>query len=92
MKRRAVTAATIVALLLATLAQAQFGRGGDASIEAHMARPESFDGRFHYCRAVYRLNPAGQGGSWLTDYPLADIDLSIRVAELTKIQREALEG
>ena len=30
-------------------------------------------------------NPRGDGGSWLTDYPLADIDLSIRVAELTKI-------
>lgn len=50
-----------------------------------MARPDSFDGRFHYCRAVYRLNPSGDGGSWLTDYPLADIDLSIRLAELTKI-------
>ena len=50
-----------------------------------MARADSFDGRFHYCRAVYRPNPSGDGGSWLTDYPLADIDLSIRLAELTKI-------
>ena len=50
----------------------------DSSIDAHLARPESFDGRFHYCRAVYRQNPRGDGGSWLTDYPLADIDLSIR--------------
>ena len=51
-----------------------------------MARPDSFDGRFHYCRGQYRMNPAGDGGSWLTDYPLADIDLSIRLAELTKMR------
>jgi len=32
------------------------------------------------------MNPRGDGGSWLTDYPLADIDLSIRLSELTKIR------
>jgi hypothetical protein len=76
----------LAALLFAGLASAQFGRGGNSSIAAHMARPDSFDGRFHYCRAVYRQNPMGDGGGWLTDYPLADIDLSIRLSELTKIQ------
>jgi hypothetical protein len=85
MKFLAVTAVAAATLLLASLAWAQFGRGGNASIGAHMARPESFEGRFHYCRGMYRLNPTGGGGSWLTDYPLADIDLSIRLAELTKI-------
>jgi hypothetical protein len=74
-----------VAFLVASLASAQFRRFGDTSIEAHRARPSDFDGRFHYCRAVYRPNPRGVGGSWLTDYPLADIDLSIRLSELTKI-------
>jgi hypothetical protein len=74
-----------IALLITSLAAAQFRRGGDSSIEAHLARPDSYDGRFHYCRAVYRANPRGDGGSWLTDYPLADIDLSIRLSELTKI-------
>ena len=73
-------------LLTASVAWAQFGRGGNAALAAHTARPDSFDGRFHYCRAVYRMNPGGDGGSWLTDYPLADIDLSIRLAELTKIR------
>ena len=86
MRCSAVTAVAAAALLFASLAWAQFGRGGDASIGAHMARPDSFDGRFHYCRGMYRRNPTGDGGgSWLTDYPLADIDLSIRLAELTKI-------
>jgi hypothetical protein len=73
------------ALFIASVAWAQFRLMGDASIEAHLARPDSYDGRFHYCRAVYRANPRGDGGSWLTDYPLADIDLSIRLSELTKV-------
>ena len=86
MKRPAVTSFAATALLLAGVAWAQFGRGGDASIGAHMAGPNSFDGRFHYCRGMYRMNTGGDGGSWLTDYPLADIDLSVRLAELTKIR------
>jgi hypothetical protein len=70
---------------LTTLAAAQF-RAGGSRVDEHMARDDSFDGKFHYCRAVYRLNPRGDGGSWLTDYPGADIDLSIRLAELTKVR------
>ena len=73
------------ALFIASVAAAQFGRFGDTSPQAHLARPSDYDGKFHYCRAVYRQNPRGDGGNWLTDYPLADIDLSIRVSELTKI-------
>ena len=84
MRRRTLAVCVGFALLGASLASAQFRRV-DSSIEAHRARSDSFDGRFHYCRAVYRANPRGDGGSWLTDYPLADIDLSIRLSELTKI-------
>jgi len=85
MKRRALAVLVSIAVLVASAAWAQFGRSRDDSLEAHLARPDSYDGKFHYCRAVYRANPRGQGGSWLTDYPLADIDLSIRLSELTKI-------
>src|SRR4029450_13904023 len=81
-----VAAAGAVMCLIAGVAWAQFGRGYNASLSARMARPDSFDGRFHYRRGQYRMNPAGDGGSWLTDYPLADIDLSIRLAELTKMR------
>src|ERR1044071_1230191 len=76
----------VTALLSATFAFAQFGRGGNISVSARTARPTSFDGRFHYCRGMYRMNPNGDGGSWMTDYPLADIDLSIRLSELTKMR------
>src|SRR4026209_906967 len=84
MRLRTVAILAPVALLIASMAWAQFRRV-DTVLEAHLARPESFDGRFHYCRAVYRQNPRGDDGSWLTDYPLADIHLPIRVAELTQI-------
>ena len=86
MRLPAVAPLVVAALLVASLGWAQFGFGrrGDASIGAHMAGPGSFDGRFQYCRAAYRVNPRGDGGGWLTDYPLADIDLSIRLAELTR--------
>lgn len=79
---RAVTLLATAGLLLASLAWANSAEA-DASIAGHMARPDNSDGRFHYCRAMYRMNPGGDGGNWLTDYPLADIDLSIRLAELT---------
>jgi hypothetical protein len=85
MRLRTVAVLASVAVALAGLASAQFRQLGDTSLEAHLARPESFDGKFHYCRAVYRSNPRGDGGGWTTDYPLADIDLSIRLSELTKI-------
>ena len=79
--------ATLVPILfgLTSLAWGQF-RSGGSDVNARLARDDSFDGLFHYCRAVYRLNPRGNGGSWLTDYPLADIYLSIRLSELTKIR------
>jgi hypothetical protein len=72
-----------VALFIASVAAAQLRRND--SLEAHLARPSDYDGKFHYCRAVYRPNFRGDGGGWTTDYPLADIDLSIRLAELTKV-------
>jgi hypothetical protein len=48
-----------------------------------MARPEDFDGRFHYCRVFYRSGFDGTGGNWTTDFPRADINFSIRLSELT---------
>src|SRR5262245_35630937 len=50
MRLRTLALLVPVALCIASLAWAQFRRIGDTSIEAHLARPDSFDGRFHYCR------------------------------------------
>ena len=41
----------VAILLIAGAATAQFGAG--SSIASHIARPESYDGQFHYCRAAY---------------------------------------
>jgi hypothetical protein len=47
-----------------------------------IAAASDFDGRFNFCRLVYDGNR--NGGSWQTDYPNADINMSIRFSELTK--------
>jgi len=56
-----------------------------------MATPESFDGRFNFCRIMFSESSDGDGGGWMVDYPRADINLSIRLSELTRthISRDA---
>jgi hypothetical protein len=61
-------------------AGAQFQRG--VPFGTRVAAAKDFDGRFHFCRLVYQGNR--NGGSWTTDYPNADINMSIRLAELTR--------
>jgi hypothetical protein len=63
-------------------AEAQFRRGFFGN---RYATDKDFDGRFHYCRVVYQAAFNGRGGNWTTDYPRADINMSIRLSELTKI-------
>ena len=72
----------LVAVLCALAASAagQFQRG--VPLGARLARAGDFDGRFNFCRLVYQGNR--NGGSWTTDYPNADINMSIRFAELTR--------
>jgi hypothetical protein len=84
-QRRYVTlaGALAVCIAMATAASAQFGRGF-FGYGARIATAQDFDGRFHYCRIVYRQALDGSGGSWRTDYPRADINMSIRLSELTK--------
>ena len=84
--KRLLTLAGAAAICAASVsvAGAQFGRGGFFGRGARIAAPEDFDGRFHYCRVVYRQALDGDGGSWRTDYPRADINMSIRLSELTK--------
>jgi hypothetical protein len=73
------TVALVVLLLGVGTAAAQYG-----GYRFPLATPESYDGRFHYCRAAFKPNPFGDGGGWTVDYPNAEIYLSIRLSELTK--------
>ena len=88
-KRRRLRAAlllTAAAALLAvdTSAQPPFRRGGRIRYEIRQPTADSFDGSFNFCRAWVQTNRNGDGGGWLVDYPRADINLSVRVSELTK--------
>ena len=58
-------------------------RGGRFSAEVRMASEGGFDGAFRFCRVWFQSNPLGDGGGWAVDYPRADINVSIRLSELT---------
>jgi hypothetical protein len=73
---------TIVAIS-ATL-DAQRRRGPRSFEPVRLASADSFDGRFNFCRVAYQRSYDGDGGGWNVDYPRADVNLSIRLAELTK--------
>ena len=45
----------------------------------------TFDGNFHLCRVMFASDRREKQG-WGTDYPGADINLSVRLSELTKIR------
>lgn len=77
---------TLVALVLvwASVTWAQFGRDF-FNAPTRMAPADFPDRRFAVCRLMYtqvRREPAG--GGWRTDYPYGEINLSIRLSELTK--------
>jgi hypothetical protein len=86
---RAFGRVTIAALVVsfAVVASAQFRRGGRGGRYFGVIRTptaESFDGSFNFCRIMFPYAADGDGGGWAVDYPRADINLSIRLSELTK--------
>lgn len=46
----------------------------------------SFDGSFNFCRIAFQTGRFSRGGNWVVDYPRADVNLSIRLSELTKVR------
>lgn len=78
------TALLVAVAVAGTLAAAQGRRGGRFGYTVPLATPESFDGAFHFCRLAFRGSRGGDGGSWMVDFPRADVNVSIRLAELTK--------
>jgi hypothetical protein len=74
-------AVAVAALSAAVQVQAQFFRNFRS---VRIARPADVDGTFQFCRIMFTDNPAGDGGDWSVDWPRADINLSIRLSELTK--------
>lgn len=87
-RRWFVTAvAAVVALALSVELHAQFrqrGFGGRGFGNLRKATPADLDGTFQFCRVAFASDPRGDGGGWNADFPRADINLSIRLSELTK--------
>ena len=72
--------------LAATAAQAQRVFGGFyGRTPPKFATAASFDGSFNFCRVMFSSNRREKQG-WSTDYPGADINFSVRLAELTKVR------
>ena len=80
--------AGLVALVMAVRVDAQFRqrgfRGFGNLMSGDIATDKDFDGAFHFCRVMFRQDFRGDGGNWSIDYPRADINLSIRLSELTR--------
>jgi Domain of unknown function (DUF4159) len=75
----------IAALALGVVAEAQ-RRGRGITFGIRTPTPQSFDGRFNFCRVMFSGSSSGDGGGWWVDYPRADMNLSIRLSELTKTE------
>jgi hypothetical protein len=58
--------------------------GGRGGFNIRPATPQDFDGSWQFCRVAFRQNRNGDGGGWSVDFPRADINMSIRLSELTK--------
>jgi hypothetical protein len=87
-RRRYLTLTALAALLCtaaALYAQApRRGIGRWADTVDRVARPDDISGDFHFCRIAFANDLRGDGGNWQVDYPRADINLSIRLGELTR--------
>jgi len=93
---RRCAVALIIAICIAAVtvsAQRRRNRGFGWS-PMRMATAESFDGGFNFCRIMFSESRDGDGGGWGVDYPRADVNLSIRLAELTRtrISKDAATG
>lgn len=88
MRRVALALVLCLAAASAVFAQRIWTGGGRFYREPpKWVKEADFDGSFMYCRGFYTAatrEPGGQG--WSTDYPGADNNFSVRLAELSRVQ------
>ena len=87
--KRVLCAVLAMATIVGAAAEAQRRRGGGGGrgfdFRMESPHPTSNDGKFQFCRVMFRGNRYGDGdGGWAVDWPAADVNLSIRFSELTK--------
>jgi hypothetical protein len=86
-RRLLFAAVACVVLAIAAQVEAQFRQRGGFNRgfgNVRKATFKDFDGRFQFCRVAFSSDFRGDGGNWSVDFPRADINLSIRLSELTK--------
>jgi hypothetical protein len=85
MKGKKLTALVVV-LVLGTCAVSFAQRRGRRGGMDYVRRPEhiTWTSDFTFCRLAFRQAYDGDGGGWGVDYPRADINLPVRLSELTK--------
>lgn len=75
-----VLGATVTAVYAQRIWAGYYGR-----TPPKFATATTFDGNFHFCRVMFASDRREKQG-WGTDYPGADINLSVRLSELTKMR------
>ena len=83
-RRTLLTAFILIAAAATAAAQIWVGGYGGRR-PPRFPTETTFSGGFNFCRVMFQSTHREKQG-WGTDYPGADINFSIRVAELTKIQ------
>src|SRR5436309_534949 len=87
-RRRVGTLAVVVVVAAGALAvahaQQRIWSGYYGYTPPKFPTSTTYDGRFNFCRAMFSSNRREKQG-WSTDYPGADINFSVRLAELTKV-------
>src|SRR3954471_10229186 len=87
-RRRLATLAVVVAVAAGAFAvlhgQQRIWSGFYGYTPPKFPTSTTYDGRFNFCRAMFTSNRREKQG-WSTDYPGADINFSVRLAELTKV-------
>jgi len=89
MKARTALVAALLVVIVASAVFAQRGRPGRGGRGFYSGRPmqlatlDDFKGGFQFCRIAFRQGN-GDGAGWNVDWPRADINLSIRLSELTR--------
>ncbi|MBM3809655.1 MAG: DUF4159 domain-containing protein [Acidimicrobiia bacterium] len=74
----------IIAVLSGGSSEAQRRGGGRGGFSVRPAEAQDFDGSWQFCRVAFRGNRDGDGAGWSVDFPRADINMSVRLSELTK--------
>src|SRR6185436_18856509 len=89
MSARTALVSAVLVVVVASAVFAQRGRPGRGGRGLYSGRParyatlDDFKGGFQFCRIVFRQGD-GDGAGWNVDWPRADINLSIRLSELTR--------